>query len=328
MGTSYLVRAIGLEGIEPAALQEELDARLEEINAAMSTWRDDSEISAFNEAFSTDWVEVSADFHAVVRTALAVSEATDGGFDVTIEPLIRLWGFSDRGEASEPPPPEDIEKAMAQIGWHKLKVDDASPRIRKTDPELTINLSAIAKGYGVDAIADVIEHHGGERYLVEIVGEIRVNGLNVDDEPWQIGVERPDVGGRVVQEVIPLTLGGVATSGDYRNYFEKDGVRYSHIIDPRQGAPIQHRVAAVTVIGETAMIADAWATALLVEGFDRGFSLAQENDIGALFLVRDESSDGFAEVMTPLFSVAVEQNDPFMPAEGEGAKKSDGGGGH
>lgn len=307
MGTSFTVRVVGLpDGVTAETLEARILARLAAVNQAMSTWDPSSEISRFNATAALDWFPVSDDFHTVIKAAQAISAATEGTFDVTVAPLVRLWGFGNAQPRTDPPTQAEIAALRDWIGFEKLEVDADRPRIRKTHPRLTLDLSAIAKGYGVDAVAELIEQDGIENYMVEIGGELRVRGQSAEGTLWRIGIERPDATGRSVLRVVPLARGAMATSGDYRNFFIKDGQRYSHLLDPSAGRPILHRLASVSVVMDQTMWADGYATALMVMGDRLGVSFAEGHDLAALFLIRAEDGNGLEVRTTKAFDRLIE----------------------
>lgn len=300
MGTTWSVQIVAPPPtLDIAELRGDIARLLDDVNGLMSTYRDDSQLSRFNAAASTDWVSVSQELAAVVAEAHAVSAATGGAFDVTIGPLVNLWGFGPEVKADQLPGPSEIAAALSRTGYRFLDVRLDPPALRKTRSDLYVDLSAIAKGYGVDRIAALLRDRGLADALVDIGGELRGLGTNARAEPWRIAVERPEAGARRVFRVVPLRGLGMATSGDYRNFFELDGVRYSHTIDPKTGRPVEHRLASVTVLGESAMSADAWATALLVLGPDDGLALAESRGLAALLIEHD--GDGFSAVSTARF---------------------------
>jgi thiamine biosynthesis lipoprotein len=252
----------------------------------MSTYQESSELSRFNAAERMDWVAVSPELARLVDTALAVSAATGGAFDVTVGPLVNLWGFGPEVTADQIPAQTEIDAARARIGWQKLQARAEPAALRKSLPDLYVDLSAIAKGHGVDRIANVLDDAGLTDYLVEIGGELRGRGFNAEGQPWQIAVERPEPNRRAVLRVVALADLAMATSGDYRNFFELEGRRWSHTIDPATGRPVDHALASVTVLAERCAEADAWATALLVLGPEKGLAMAEERDLAALFVER------------------------------------------
>ncbi|HSD70665.1 MAG TPA: FAD:protein FMN transferase [Woeseiaceae bacterium] len=300
MGTRFSIKVPADEPVPDAGLlQQQIDAVLARIEGTMSTYIIDSELSLFNISESTDWQPVSAEFCLSVEESLAISALTGGAFDITVGPLVNLWGFGPDGTAVKPPSDEQINAARARVGYGHLQTDCAKPAMRKNLPDLYIDLSAYAKGYAVDRIAELLDEQGIENYLVEIGGELRMRGHNAARELWAVAIEEPLDDARRVHSVVHMTDRAVATSGDYRNFFEFDKQRYSHTIDTRTGRPVTHSLASVTVIADTAAYADAMATALMVLGPDEGLQLATSQGIAALFLVRTEA--GFSEHVTPAF---------------------------
>jgi thiamine biosynthesis lipoprotein len=235
----------------------------------------------------------------VVKAALRISRLTQGAFDVTIGPVVNLWGFGPQTAEEALPSDKAVKDALAKVGYERVHVRDTPPALRKERSDINIDLSAIAKGYGVDKIAQYLEAQGIGHYLVEIGGELRGKGLNPNGVPWRIAIEKPDPGQRVIERIIQISDRGVATSGDYRNFFEIAGQRYSHTMDPRTGRPVRHDLASVTVVSDTCMEADALATALLVMGPEQGFRFAQSQGIEAFFIVI--GSEGFTERSTAGF---------------------------
>nr|VFK61455.1 MAG: thiamine biosynthesis lipoprotein [Candidatus Kentron sp. TUN] len=276
---------------------------LSQVDHTMSTYQADSELSRFNASPNTDWFPVSQDLHAVVHEALYISRLTDGAFDITVGPLVDLWGFGPSENASQQPVPSeaDLHSAMARIGYEKLAARSTPPALRKENPKLYLDLSAIAKGFSVDKVAEYLEEKRLTDYLVDVGGELRAKGKNAIGKPWRIAIEKPVAGGRDIHRVIAVDDYAVATSGDYRNFFEQDGKRYSHTIDPRTGKPVTHNLASVTVLDPQAMRADALATALSVLGPEAGYEFAERENIPVWLITKtkegfqDRSSSGFAE---------------------------------
>ena len=300
MGTTFNVVLVEPpETLVTDTLESELIAELQTVDLLASTWRDDSELTAFNLDLSIDWIPVSKDFCALLESALEVSEATGGAFDLTIGPLINLWGFGPDGQIVEPPSIADIAAAQRRVGFDLLEADCTERLVRKDVADLFVDLSGWAKGYAVDQLAELLDARGIENYLVEIGGELRVKGRNREGEKWAIGIEAPSTSARVPQAILHVTDTSVATSGDYRNYFEHEGQRFSHTIDARTGRPVAHDLAAVTVVNASTAYADAMATALLVLGPDDGPELARELDIAGYFLVRNQTE--ISEITTPGF---------------------------
>jgi len=306
MGTTYSVQVVDPPpGLDLDGLRQRIDAELDEVNAEMSTYRPDSELSRFNAAAATDWMPVSPGLAATVAEAKRIGAASGGALDVTVGPLVNLWGFGPDLSKDDVPKPEAIAAALNRIGLDKLQVRLDPPALRKAQPDLYVDLSSIAKGHGVDRVAAVIEAAGIDDYLVEIGGELYGRGVNARGESWRIAVERPQSVGRRVLRVVPLRDFGMATSGDYRNFFELDGVRYSHAIDPGTGWPVRHDLASVTVLADTCREADGWATGLLVLGPKRGPALARSLDLAALFIERHDD-DRLTVTRTPAFDRLTE----------------------
>lgn len=307
MGTRYSIAICGyVSRPRIVALMDRIGVELEAVNRQMSTWDPQSEISRFNAVASTEPFPVSAPFADVIRHALVLAESTDGAFDPTLQPLINLWGFGSASEADAQVPSEEaIAAARETTGWWKLAVSEDA-MLRKKVPDVSLDLGAIAKGHGVDAVAQVLEEAGLKNWFVEIGGEVVVKGLNRSGVPWKIGVQYPspdpaDFERR--QGIIQPKCGAVAASGDYRNYILQDGVRYAHILDPRTGYAVCSATASVTVLAPTCMEADGAATALFVMGPDVGLDWVERHPgMEALFLVRgpngeiiEEFSSGFIE---------------------------------
>jgi FAD:protein FMN transferase len=301
MGTSYNIKASHLpDKITPKDINEQVKQVLDKVSGQMSTYQKDSELSLFNQNPSTDWVAVSAEFYEVIKEALKISQLSNGLFDVTVGPLVNLWGFGPDEMTFATPDEAIIKDRLNQIGYQRLKLKEDGLFVKKDIPNLYVDLSGIAKGYGVDQVASLLERLGIMDYMVEIGGEIRVKGRNNKGEPWQIAVEKPTAEKRMIEKVLAVTDTGMATSGDYRNYFEVSGVRFSHTIDPRTGKPINHKLASITILSETSMEADALATAIMVLGPDEGFKFAEQNHIAAFFIIK--SDKGFDELMSSAFS--------------------------
>lgn len=303
MGTTFQVKIVQSE-ITPDmdVLEREINTRLEEVNRQMSTYQDDSEISQFNRSRSTDWFGVSSDFAYVLHIAQEISTWSDGAFDVTIGPLVNLWGFGPNAIPERVPSPDSIEAHRALIGYEKIRIDPSAPAIKKEIPEVYCDLSAVAKGFGVDRIASYLDSLGFNRYFIEIGGELRTKGRNHEGQLWRIGIANPTGQGEL-QKALALNNMSMATSGDYHNYFERDGVRYSHTIDPRTGRPITHALASVSVLHKSCAYADGLATAINVMGPEKGFAFAEKYNFAVFMIVKQ--GEGFVEKMTSNFKKAV-----------------------
>lgn len=289
MGTSYSIKLIDPPAsVDRERLAQAIRARLETVETRFSTYMPASELSRINTTMSAAWIPVSEELCAVVESAIAISRRTNGAFDITVGPLVLLWGFGPESDRSVPPGDELVAEARSSVGYEKLDTDCTVPALRKALPSVYIDLSAYAKGYAVDRLAELLDERGLVDYLIEIGGELFMRGHNAQKELWAIAVEKPADAKREVQSVVHITDSGMATSGDYRNFYVHDGVRYSHTIDPETGRPVTHNAAAVTVISETAAEADALATALLVMGPDKGMMFAAQERIAAYFLLRTD----------------------------------------
>ena len=308
MGTSYTVKLAGLPAdVYLDELRDEVAQTLAGIDGRMSTYRPDSEISRLNRFQRVEWFPVSEETALVIDEALRIGQLTGGAFDVTVGPLVDLWNFGpgdNQGQDGKDqdktvPTADALSLARSRTGCNNLEVRLSPPAVRKRLAGLRVDLSGVAKGYAVDRVAEHIESRGVTSYMVEVGGEIKTKGHKRSGRPWQIAVESPSDDSRTVQKVIPLTDSAMATSGDYRNYFEKDGVRYSHIIDPRSGYPVSHRMASATVVDASCMRADALATALMVLGPEEGLELAAREELPVLLLMKSDT--GFVEEATAEF---------------------------
>jgi thiamine biosynthesis lipoprotein len=281
----------------PEELQRGIGAVLDGIDASMSTYRADSAISRLNAAAADAWIELPADLHDILRTARALSEQTGGSFDATVGPVVNLWGFGPDRRPRRVPTDAELAAALSRSGYLKLEIDAAAPRVRKLVAELFVDLNAIAPGYAVDRIAAYLAEAGCGNFLVELGGEIHARGPGRDGTGWRIGIERPFTGARGVERVVALRDAGLSTSGDYRDFFEQDGVRYGHTIDPATGRPVTHGLVSVSVVDASTVRADALATALLVLGPERGLAFAERAGIPALLIM--QSGGAFEELATP-----------------------------
>jgi thiamine biosynthesis lipoprotein len=297
MGTYYQVTA-RCPGDVASLIERELRA----VNDEMSTYLPDSALSRFNRAPPAQWFPVTPQLAEVVAAAGVLYRESGGAFDVTVGPLVNLWGFGPT-EQTGIPAPEAVAAALERVGHQHLDVQHDPPKLRKR-ADLYVDLSAIAKGHGVDRVLSRLREAECSAVLVDVGGEVRGMGRSPSGRAWRIGVEVPDPddeGG--IQRVIRLDEAAVATSGDYRNFLESGGRRYSHTIDPRTGFPVEHGLASVTVLHDSAMWADGYATLLNVLGPDAGMAFARERDLAALFIIRTES--GFAERYTQALGAAL-----------------------
>jgi len=303
MGTTYSVKIVVEPFQSTDGLQVKIDKRLDEVNRSMSTYRKDSEISRFNRLRSIDaGFPVSDGFFQVMQTGQQIYTMSGGAWDATVHPLVNLWGFGRKKRSGDRPGQGEISQALKTVGFDQIRIQDQE--LYKTHPDVTLDLGSIAKGYGVDQIAAVVRDSGFKNFLVEIGGEVFAAGLRVDGTPWRVGVNRPvkDAPGNAVYKVVGLTEKAMATSGDYRNFIEIDGKRYSHVIDPRTGFPVSNAVVSASVVAGTCMLADGLATALMVMGPENGLAMIRHlREVECLIIVMNKDgtlvdyfSEGFA----------------------------------
>ncbi|SDU35823.1 FAD:protein FMN transferase [Halopseudomonas salegens] len=289
-GTFYQITLAGafseaeLEALHQGAVEE-----MQAVDASMSTYRDDSELSQLNQGEPGEWVTVSRSLFTVLEASDQIARTSDGAFDVTVGGLVNLWSFGPEARPLETPSDSERERRLSEVGYHYLELDTDGQRLRR-QRDVYVDLSAIAKGYAVDRVSQWLLDQGVANHLVNLGGDLIALGVRSDGAPWRIGVELPDSQQmEVAQHILPVRDLSVATSGDYRNYFEADGQRYSHTIDPRNGMPVQHKLASVTVMHPSAMLADGWATALMVLGTEAAQAMAEQQGLTVLLLSRSES---------------------------------------
>ncbi len=303
MGTQYRI-SLNCPKVKQTAEQLQTIAvkEMNAVNDSMSTYQADSELSLFNKQQSTDWQPASDALLEVLAVSASVYSTSGGAFDPTVSKLIDLWGFGAGSKKTLErvlPTQAELEAAADTIGFDKLIIDKANKRIKKQLADLNVDLSAVAKGYAVDRVSQALVDTDCDNHLVDIGGELKGTGVNDQGLPWRVGVEKPvlnAIKGAGVQKLISLN-NGLASSGDYRNYYEKNGKRFSHTIDPRTYKPIDHTLASVTVVHESTAVADAWATALMVLG-DKAFALAESIELSAYFIFRDENNNDSGRFIT------------------------------
>lgn len=295
-GSTYTVKYVSSGEASLEDLQKQTEEILEEVDRQMSTYRADSVIETFNDLPAGSCMAVPDGVRELIQAGERLSEESDGAFDLTIEPLLNLWGFGPKGEGEKVPTAEQIAVTQQNVGYRHLRID--GEQLCK-DAAIEVDFNSIAAGYSVDAVAARLKKSGIDSYLVEITGELIAVGRKPDGSPWRIAIEAPHDNERVAQRVIDLDGYGVSTSGDYRNFFEENGKRYSHTIDPRRGAPIDHQLAAVTVFDRSTLRADGLSTVLMVMGQDSGLAYAQAHDIAAFFVIRE--GQGFVSKSTTAF---------------------------
>ncbi|MCG8566462.1 MAG: FAD:protein FMN transferase [Desulfobacterales bacterium] len=300
MGTFYTVKFISQGPVDSHGWQKKIDTRLDEVNQKMSIFRPDSEISKFNASPANQAVRISRDFHHVVKRAQELHQRTQGAWDGTVKPLVDLWGFGTRDRKPALPPAQAVDQALARMGFSHIRIQDQS--LTKTRPGITLDLGSIAKGYGVDAIGELLFRGGIKNYLVEIGGELRAHGKNRKGRTWSVGISRPNkkYSQQGIFKVITLDNQSVATSGNYRNFYEKDGKTYSHIIDPRTGYPVENQVVSATVIAPDCTLADGLATALMVMPVDQGLAVVKGMDQVECLIIQKIQGE-FVESHSPGF---------------------------
>ena len=307
MGSTYTVKYVRSGNVAaPADVHREVEGILGELDRQLSTYRSDSDIERFNALPAGSCEAMPEAVRALVAAGEQLSADSEGAFDLTLEPLLNLWGFGPRARDERIPSAEEIEAARALTGQRHLRID--GERLCKAQA-VQLDFNSIAAGYAVEQVVARLRELGVRSYLVEITGELKAEGRKPDGSPWRIAIEAPRDDQRVAQKVVELDGLGVSTSGDYRNYFERDGRRYSHTLDPQSGRPIEHQLAAVTVVDRSTLRADGLSTALMVLGPERGWALAEREGIAAFFVIRE--GQGFATKSTrafdELFGAGVEQ---------------------
>jgi len=302
MGSTYTVKIAGprLGATAEAAARQAVERAFANVVDRMSAYVDDSELSRFNRHPTQLPFALSADAFAVFRLAQQVSAETNGAFDITVAPVVDAWGFGP-GRAQRVVGSTEVAALEQRVGWRMLTLDDRHATVVKARPDVRADLSGIAKGFAVDRAAQALDTLGHGNYMVEAGGEIRTRGRNADGRPWQIAIERPDAVPQQAFRIVPMSGLAMATSGDYRIYFERDGARYCHEIDPATGCPIRHGLASVTVVAPDCGYADAMATALIVLGPEKGLALAAARNVATHFIVR-EGEGGLREFATPAFT--------------------------
>ncbi len=302
MGSTYQVKAVVPESLFPVdGLDTDIVKFLKAFNKKFSTYDPESEVSKFNASPSTDWIDVSAEIAELTSISLELSAKTKGSFDITVGPLVDLWSFGPDRRPRKVPTDEEIAKARESVGYQKLEVRLDPPALRKSVSGLRIDFNSIAPGYAADLMSKLLEERKLENYLIDVGGEIKIQGEKKPGSFWTIAIEKPsDDGSSHIQRVMKVKDICVATSGDYRNYFEAEGVRYSHTIDPATARPIDHRLTSVTVLTEGCGVADGTATALMVMGPDRGYDWAIDTGLAVYMIVKTNA--GFEERITPRFT--------------------------
>jgi thiamine biosynthesis lipoprotein len=291
MGTTYHIKIVTGYFEDVAALKKDIEKRLEGIDKSMSTYRNDSEISKFNTLKRAgEKVFISKDFYQVMTVAKKLYKLTNGAWDGTIKPIVDLWGFGSSERKEVIPAKQKLKALLYPIGFHWIQILNDHSLVKKKS-DISLDLASIAKGYAVDAVAALLTRGGIENYLIEIGGEVYASGLKKDGQPWKVGINQPrkDAPFNLVYKTIPLHNMALATSGDYRNFFEIKGKRYSHVIDPQTGYPVDNGVVSVSIIANTCTFADGLATAVMVLGPEKGLVLVNGLDrVEGLIVVRED----------------------------------------
>lgn len=300
MGTTWIVQVSQLpETVSNEDLNADIETLLEQVNDEMSTWRENSDISRFNRLPAGESLEIPHGFVSVLSLSLELAEQSGGAFDPTVGPLVNLWGFGPEGRVSQAPDEESLAATRQRVGYQRLAFDPQSHSL--TQPGgLYLDFSSIAKGWGVDVVAEHLIELGIEGFLVDIGGDMRMQGARPDGKGWRIAIERPVPGTREIFQIIQPGNAAIATSGTYRQYFESGERRYSHTIDPRTGFPVEHPAISITVIADNATRADGLATALGVLDPDEGYEWAIERNLAVLWIL--ESGNELNERYTPGFA--------------------------
>lgn len=295
MGSEWTVKIAGVPPGAVAMLRAGVQAQFDAVDAALSTYREDSALGRFNAAADDGWQVLDPELFEVLEYALRLAAISDGAYDVTIAPLVDLWGFGPGPARGAAPAPDEIERARARVGWRKVELDAQARRARRP-PGVRVDLSSLGKGRGVDRVAEWLESQGIHDYLVDLSGKLRGSGNNAQGRKWRVAVEKPEAdtasgAPNITDAVVELRDESVATAGDYRRYFESGGRTYAHLIDPASGRPIDHGTGSATALAPDCMTADAWATLLTLVPRQQALRLADAHGIAALLVVRD--GDGY-----------------------------------
>ena len=303
MGTTYQIKMVVGYFKSTSGLKDKIDNRLQAINQSMSTYLPDSEISRFNAIRDTrEKLAVSDDFLQVMLAARDIYEKTGGAWDGTIKPLVNLWGFGNTRQAHQVPDEAEIKKQIRWIGFQHIGIYPEG-YLQKKKSTITLDLASIAKGYAVDQVSGLLQTSGMENFLVEIGGEVFASGYRKDGTSWRVGINQPSTTASTtdVYQAVSLHNRAMATSGDYRNYFEAGGKRFSHIIDPRTGYPVNNDVVSVSIVADTCMLADGLATAIMVMGLDHGMALINSLKEVEGFIIVRKTDDVYAHYASEAF---------------------------
>ncbi|MDG1462613.1 MAG: FAD:protein FMN transferase [Gammaproteobacteria bacterium] len=301
MGTNYSIKYFG---VEQPSLHADIKMILASLENTLSTYKPDSEVSRFNAGKAFEWFPVSPATAKIVVAAQEISRLSDGAFDITVGPLVELWGFGAGEFLAKPPAAELIAERLNYVGYKLIEVQTNPPALKKQHVKTAIDLSAIAKGYAIDQLALLLDAKNIDSWLIEVGGEIRTRGKKPDFTSWKVAIEKPLSESRSMQNIISLNDAAIATSGDYRNFFEYKNVRYSHTINPTTGWPVPSNIGSVSVVTESAMYADSLATALLVLGHEKALKLSNDKGFAISMTIRDDAGE-LREVISPAFAKYV-----------------------
>ncbi|CNK77037.1 FAD:protein FMN transferase ApbE [Yersinia alsatica] len=301
MGTFYSVKISGATTPNPHKLQQEIDALLEQANNDISTYRQTSVLSRFNQYRGSEPQPIPRGMADIILLAQRIGRDTDGAMNITVGPLVNLWGFGPEKQPTQIPTQDQIDSARQQVGLQHLTLisDNRGEWLQKDLPDLYVDLSTMGEGYGVDLLVNLMMRKGITNYLVSVGGAVSSRGVNGQGQPWRVAIQKPTDQENAVQALVDLQGYSISTSGSYRNYFEQGGQRYSHVLDPANGRPINHRLVSATVIATTALEADGWDTGLMVLGTEKALRLAESKGL-AVYLIT-KTDQGFTAVMTPQF---------------------------
>lgn len=301
MGTFWRVSVIGVDEAKAQALRAKVQAQLDADDRLLSTWKNDSALMRFNHATDTRPWPVSEAMADIVTLSLRIGAKTHGAMDITVGPLVNLWGFGPDKQPVATPDAQAIAAAKARTGLQHLQVINQSGRqfLQKDIPDLFVDLSTVGEGYAADHLARLMEQEGISRYLVSVGGALVSRGMNGEGKPWRVAIQKPTDQENAVQAIVDINGHGISTSGSYRNYYELDGKRISHVIDPQTGQPITHKLVSVTVIAPTALEADGWDTGLMVLGPEKAQQVVREQGLAVYMIVKE--GEGFKTWMSPQF---------------------------
>lgn len=301
MGTFWRVSVAGIDAKRAGELQSKIQTQLDADDQLLSTYKNDSALMRFNLSSSLSPWPVNDAMADIITSALRIGAKTDGAMDITVGPLVNLWGFGPDHQPLHIPTQEQIDAAKAKTGLQHLKVVNEAHQnaLQKDLPELYVDLSTVGEGYAADHLARLMEQEGIARYLVSVGGALNSRGMNGEGHPWRVAIQKPTDRENAVQAIVDINGHGISTSGSYRNYYELDGKRLSHVIDPKTGRPIEHNLVSVTVIAPTALEADGWDTGLMVLGTDKAKEVVRREGLAVYMIVKE--GEEFKTWMSPQF---------------------------